>query len=177
MVDLPALAAVPGEHVERQHRLRLRLRRTRLLRLVSAADGWGPGAVGVSVGRRERSADGVSYSQVLVSFRRKVGGWGVLLAQAAPSSVMDIRMTRPLSLRSTPIEIEGAPPQVRAERGHRAAAIRLLTGKETPQAIAWGLCSVAARSSCLSRLGGDQALGGIACGLEHREYGATSSPG
>jgi hypothetical protein len=63
------LAAVPGEHVERQHRLRLRLHRTRLLRRVFAADGRRAGAVGVRAGHRRTALAGVAWLTLVLGLR------------------------------------------------------------------------------------------------------------
>ena len=59
LVNLPVLAAVPGEHAERQPHLRLGLRRSRFLRRVFAAHGRRAGAVGV---RAEHRCDGARRS-------------------------------------------------------------------------------------------------------------------
>ena len=69
LVDLPVLAAVPGEHAERQHHRRLRLRRSRFLRRVSAAHGRGAGAWAFELNIAAMALAGVDWLTLVLGMR------------------------------------------------------------------------------------------------------------
>jgi hypothetical protein len=69
LVDLPVMAAVPGEHAERQHHLRLRLRRSRFLRRVFAAHGRGADAWAFELNIAAMALAGVAWLTLVLGMR------------------------------------------------------------------------------------------------------------